>query len=71
MRISDQKTGTLVMNTEPMSAARWTVPGNAVIPVGLKLHTEELQKGSYRLEVQASDSAGHESAWRQVLFTIN
>ena len=58
------------MNTEPMSAADWIVPGNPVIPIGLKIATEKLQKGSYRLEIQASDSAGRQTEWRQTNFTI-
>ena len=70
IRIIDLKTGSLVMNTEPMSAANWMSPGNAAIPIALRLVTEKLEKGSYRLEVQASDSAGRESDWRQSTFTI-
>jgi hypothetical protein len=70
LRITDLKTGSLVMDTEPMSAANWVLPGNAVVPIGLKLATEKLDKGSYRLEVQASDSAGRESEWRQAIFTL-
>jgi hypothetical protein len=70
VRIANLKTGSLVMNTGPMSAADWVQPGNVVLPIGLKLATDKLRKGSYRLEVQASDSAGRESEWRQATFTI-
>jgi hypothetical protein len=70
VKITDLKTGTVVMNTEPMSAADWIVPGNPVIPIGLKVATEKLQKGSYRLEIQATDSAGRQTDWRQANFTI-
>ena len=70
IRITDLKTGSLVMNTGPMSAADWVQPGNVVLPIGLKLATDKLRKGSYRLEVQASDSTGRESEWRQAIFTI-
>jgi hypothetical protein len=70
VRIANLKTGSLVMNTGPMSAADWVQPGNVVLPIGLKLATDKLKKGSYRLEVQASDSAGRESEWRQAIFTI-
>jgi len=69
-RITDLKTGSLVMNTEPISAANWVLPGNAVVPIGLKLAIEKLEKGSYRLELAASDSMGRESEWRQVRFNI-
>lgn len=70
VRITDLKTGTAVMNTEPMSAANWILPGNVVIPIGLQIDSEKLKPGSYRLEVQASDSAGRETDWRQTNFAI-
>jgi hypothetical protein len=70
IRIIDLKTRSLVMNTGPMSAAEWVQPRSTVIPIGLKLAMDKLKKGSYRLEVQASDSAGGESEWRQATFMI-
>ncbi len=70
VRITDLKTGTLMMNTGHMRAADWVIPGNVVIPIGLKLATEKLGAGSYRLEIQASDSAGRQSEWRQATFVI-
>lgn len=70
LRLTDLKTGSLVMNAGPMSTADWVVPRNAVIPIGLRLAIDKLPKGSYRLEIQATDSAGRESAWRQATFTV-
>ncbi len=70
MRITDANTGALVMNTGPMSAAEWVVPGKVVVPVGLTLKTDKLSKGSYKLEVQASDAVGRESEWRGAIFAI-
>jgi len=70
LKITNLKTSSLVMNTGTMSAADWVVPGNAVIAIGLKLAIEELPKGSYRLEIQASDSAGRQTEWRQANFAI-
>jgi hypothetical protein len=70
LRITDLKTGSLVMNTGPVSAADWIVPGNLVIPIGLKVATEKLHKGSYRLEIQATDSAGRQTEWRQTDFAV-
>jgi len=69
-RITNQRTGSVVMDTEPLSAANWVIPGNPVIPVGLKLDTEKLKKGWYKLEVQASDSAAQVSEWRAANFNI-
>jgi hypothetical protein len=70
LKITDLKTGSLVMNTGAMSAADWVVPGNVVIPIGLKVAIEKLPPGSYRLEIRASDSAGRQSEWRQTSFAI-
>jgi hypothetical protein len=70
VKITNLKTNSLVMNTGPMSAANWVLPGNAVIPIGLKLNIEKLKPGFYRLEVQGSDSAGRETAWRTANFNI-
>ena len=70
LRITDLKSGSLVMNTGPMSAADWVVPGNAVIPIGLKIDTEKLKAGTYKLEVQASDSAARQSELRHASFMI-
>jgi len=69
-RITDEKTGSTIMSAERISASEWVVPGNVVIPIGLQLNAEKLEKGSYRLEVQASDSAGRESEWRQTPFIV-
>ena len=64
-QIINQKTGSMVMNTEPLSAADWVISGNVLIPIGLMLETEKLsKKSSYKLEVQASDSTGRMSEWR-------
>jgi hypothetical protein len=70
VKITNLKTNSPVMDTGSMSAADWVLPGNAVIPIGLKLNVEKLKPGSYRLEVQASDSAGRESQWRTTKFDI-
>jgi hypothetical protein len=69
-RITKKKTGSVVMSGDRISAADWVVPGNAVIPIGLKLDTETLKKGDYQVEVQASDSAGHQTEWRKAEFVI-
>jgi hypothetical protein len=69
-RIANLKSGSLVLETGTMSAADWITPGNVVIPIGLKLATEKLGKGSYRLEIQASDSVGQETQWREVKFNM-
>jgi hypothetical protein len=70
VRITDLKTGSLVVHTGPRNANKWLIPGNAAVPIGLKIDTAKLKKGSYRVELQASDSTGRESGWRAVSFSI-
>jgi hypothetical protein len=70
MRMTDLKTGAIVMNTDLVSARDFVVPENSVVPIGVKLDIDKLNKGVYKLEVQASDSAGHESEWRSANVNI-
>jgi hypothetical protein len=70
LRVTDLKAGSVVEDMERINAADWIQPGHAVIPVGMKLRTAKLKKGSYRLEVQASDSAGRVSERREATFTL-
>ncbi len=58
LRIVDRKTGEQKKDT---GLARIEVPaetGNPVIPVGVRIPTESLAPGAYRLEVAAVDQAG-------------
>ncbi len=71
LKITNLENGLPMMNTGPMSAANWVLPGNEVIPIGLKIATGRLPIGSYQLEVQASDSAGRQTAWRAAKFTVH
>ena len=70
MKITDLKDSTLVMNAGPTSAAQCVIPGNVVIPIALKVDTDKLQSGPYKIEVQASDSAGRTTEWRMAKFEI-
>ena len=70
LRVTNLKNGTVVLDSGPMSATNWVLPGNTLIPVGFSLGTQNLDKGNYRLEVQALDAAGRASPWRQANFTI-
>jgi hypothetical protein len=41
-----------------------------VVPFTGKMDISKLAKGSYRLEAQATDSAGRATPWRSANFTI-
>jgi len=70
MRIVDAKTGELKEAFPPMDAAPYERPGSTVIPIGDELTVSQLPKGDYRLEVQATDSAGRTTPWRTASFTL-
>ena len=70
MKITNLKDGALAMNTGPTSAAECVTPGNVVVPVALNVDTGKLQSGQYKIEVQASDSAGRTTVWRMGKFEI-
>ncbi len=70
MKITDLKNGTVVMNAGPTSAAECVTPRNVVVPIALNVDTQKLQSGQYKLEIQASDSAGRTTEWRMAKFEI-
>lgn len=70
LRVTNLKNGSVVLDSGLLSANHWILPGNVVIPVGFSLGTENLDKGSYRVDVQVSDAQGRESPWRGAHFTI-
>jgi hypothetical protein len=70
MRVVDVKTGELKSDSQPISATSYLKAGSPVIPIGRGIDISKLPKGSYRLEVQATDSAGKNTAWRTANFTV-
>jgi hypothetical protein len=70
MRITDLRDNTWAMNAGPTSAAQCVTPGNVVIPIALNVDTKKLQSGKYKIEIQASDSAGRTTEWRMAKFEI-
>lgn len=71
LRVTNLKTGSVVLDSGLIGAANWVLPGDPVIPVGFSLGTQNLDKGNYRVDVQATDAEGRESAWRQANFTVD
>ena len=70
LRIRDAKTGQVLKELMPLDAAPYVTPGNPVIPIGRAMNISALPSGFYRLEVQATDSAGNSTVWRPVDFSI-
>jgi len=70
IRVTEQKTGLILLDPGMISAAEWVLPGKPVVPVGFSLNINKLEPGDYQVEVQASDAAGRKSEWRTAKFTI-
>jgi hypothetical protein len=69
MRIADAKTGAVLTKTE-LSAAPWIQQGKSTIPIAVKPMLDKMAPGKYRLEVQASDSAGSSTPLRSAELSI-
>ena len=70
MRIFDSRTGEVISDSQPISAAPYMTAGSSIIPVGRGMDLSKLPIGSYRLDVQATDSTGKSAAWRSANFTV-
>lgn len=69
-RVLSLDTGATVMDTglfQPKAAIK---PGYPIVPVGLKLLSDRLQPGSYRLVVEAANGAGQVSPARSTDFDV-
>jgi hypothetical protein len=70
LRIVSSKSGSVADTFVPVDISTYARAGNSVIPVGRGIMLKNLPPGSYRLEVQASDSQGQNSQWRSADFTV-
>ena len=68
MSVVDRKTGEKKIDSGGPAAD--TKPGNALVPLGLRLPVADLPPGSYRLELKAVDSAGNVSQPRTADFEV-
>ncbi len=69
-RVLDRKSGAVKFDSGLMNMAPSIHPGDPVIPIGLKLITDKLEPGDYRLELEAKDSAGSSSRVRTADFRM-
>jgi hypothetical protein len=70
LRITNLKTGQVQIDSGLRPAADFLQADKQVIPIVQEVAIHELPKGDYRLEVQASDSAGNRTPWHAATFTI-
>jgi hypothetical protein len=72
MKIIDEKTGELKIGTGVRPVDSQVRPDSQppAIPIVWKMEVAKLPAGSYRLEAQASDSAGNKTPWRTTPFSV-
>lgn len=69
-RMVSVKTGE-IRNFNWFDAAEFRRPGSTTFAIAKEFDPSGLPKGEYRLEVQASDSAGHTTPWRSTTLTLH
>jgi hypothetical protein len=70
VRLVDRKTGQQKEDTGLVNMAKAIQPGSSIVPVGLRLPTDKLDAGSYRLELTAMDSTGQKTSVRSADFDL-
>lgn len=70
LRITNTKTNTVKVNAGVDTDASSFKTGNLMVPVGMKLPISQLGPGVYRVELRASDSAGHSTPARTADFIV-
>ncbi len=70
VRIIDARTGEKRFEFYPVDAKSYERPGSRVLAFAGDLSIAQLPKGEYRVEAQATDSAGRSSAVHSATFTV-
>ncbi len=70
LKILDAKTSEVKIDFAPVNTAAYVKADSSVIGVGRGLNITGLPDGSYRLEVQATDSTGKSTGWHTAKFTV-
>jgi len=70
MKVTDRKTGEAKIDTGLQNAQTFIQKGNPVMAVGMKLPVAKLDPGSYRVAMQAVDSAGNKTQARSADFEV-
>ena len=70
LNIVDEKTGKSELEAGVPDTGASVVPGNPVIPMGVPLPISNLQPGTYIVELTATDTAGHSTAARKAVFSV-
>ena len=71
LRIVDSNAGTVRDDFQPVDLASYIEPGSLTMHISRKIPLDKLGPGSYRLEVQAIDSAGGSTKWQSARFSVD
>lgn len=70
LRVLESNTGTVKEDFAAFDANPYQQSGSSVLRVGRKIPIDQLSKGNYRLEVQATTPAGRSTAWQGATFAV-
>jgi hypothetical protein len=70
MKVAEAKSGKIEKDCPPVKVEPGAQAGASTVPVALRIPFDQMRPGAYRLEVQATDSAGRSTAVRTAGFTI-
>jgi hypothetical protein len=70
VQIVNAKTGEMAKDFPKVDVMSYQRPGTRIFPVAREIPIDKLPKGAYRVEVQATDSAGRSTVWRSANFTV-
>ena len=70
LMIVDAATGNIVQDFREVNVAPYARPGSSFVTVTRGIDLRNLAEGSYRLEVQATDSTGKITPWQKADFSV-
>jgi hypothetical protein len=70
LRIIDTKTGEVKSDVRPVDATPYIKAGSPLVAIGRGIKLTSLRNGSYRLEIQATDSLGKSTIWCAANFSV-
>ena len=70
VELLNAESGELQLDTGIRPVASGIQAGTGIVPVTGEIPIKNLPPGRYRLNVQASDSTGKKTAWRESCFVI-
>jgi hypothetical protein len=70
LMVVDRKSGAVKIDSGRLDMTNRVLPGNPIVPIGLKVPIEPLEPGIYMVVLKASDTAGNASVVRHAEFEV-